>query len=30
VREHHLVSQHVADTIDLYRKLTGEAIKFPG
>lgn len=30
VRKHHLVSQHVADTIDLYRKLTGEAIKFPG
>jgi len=30
VRENHLVSQHVADTIDLYRTLTGETIKFPG
>lgn len=30
VRQHHLASQQVGDTIDLYRKLTGEAIKFPG
>ena len=30
VRQHHLASQQIADTIDLYRKLTGEAIKFPG
>ena len=30
VRENHLVSRQVADTLDLYRKVTGEAMKFPG
>ncbi|MEX2214579.1 MAG: glycosyltransferase family 4 protein [Phycisphaeraceae bacterium] len=30
VRDHHLVSRQVGDTLDLYRKVTGEAMKFPG
>ena len=30
VGQNHLASQQIADTIGLYRKLTGEAIKFPG
>ncbi len=30
VGQHHRASQQISDTIDLYRKLTGEAMKFPG